>query len=869
VVDAMLRRRRFEMASRAISMFGLLDRCDVDLLHRFLSALVTNGQYRLAVEWARKLAEWEMRSQTQLPEFLRWTPSALVSEMVVSGDFDQALKFIHELNLRSEFPVYDLIQRMLAKSQFKQALEHIKRFGLEPEFPPLELMNGMLDAHQWEVAIQFANEVPALWAHFPKEQIVERMIAARDWDAATSYITAFGFDKKVKPSEGGVLPPGTSASGASPVLVDLVRQLIASAELYMAMRKVLTHELQQEFPPRRVIQNMIDMKQHEHALRYMRELKLEEEFRDQMPRIHTDRLAALRSFRAIVKRRADSARLNTTLIGGSSSYSGSFRKEHPGEVVFERLWYRSPDVRTVTAIPDFQDEVEIQRAQSTYGTASTRGGVMRHSSGQKEVQFGANLHGTPQMQPQQLQQQHPPAMVLQQPRATHATEGLPSFLMDSSSKSHEEEIVLRGAGGSSRILRAGSPRENLFDQSSLPSLDDNPTEPSAFERLLGLQQQQKQQKPQQPKQSIDSHQSSQLPSFFQQQQQPSQPQPQQQQSQFSSSMPQSAGRENGSSPQLPSASSMYSQNYGSQLLPSTSQQHPQQQKQEPKQAQQGSESSPYLQSMSQSSPGQALQQQQQQQPYGGIQAPSAFQQQQQQQHQQQQQQRPQQQVPQSPPLMRPGAYGGEPIPRQYYAPSPQQPLQQQQPQQQSPSQQPSYYRAEDMVKRSALPASEFLRSIDPNAGAPSSQMRSGGNQSMHPSQLVGGMSALNLRMPMQQQPQQQQQQLYPGQQPYYPPMGSSNGGSSFNAGSISSQVRNVIQQQPMPQQRQQSYGSSMPGSMYPGQMPSSSMPQQLQNPYNMDPRQQQQQQLQQQRPMMNNGYGSPYSTPLPHQQQHN
>ena len=361
VVDAMLRRRRFEMASRAISSFGLLERNDLSLLHRFFSALVTKGQYRMAVEWARKLAEREAETQMQYPEYLRWTPSALVSAMINAEHYDQALKFIRELQLTNEFPVEDIIGRLLVDAKFAPALSHIKSFGLETRFPALKLMNGMLSAKQWESAISFANEVPALWDHFPKVQLVESMILSKDWTAAFTYIVRFRLDQ-----------PG----GESKILIDLVRALVAESEFFKAMEYVLRYKLETVFPPEKLIQSMIDMKFHHHAKRFMKLLHLEDCFADQKNRIQEDQRADLRSFRALVKRRSEAASIRRGLFGAHNS-------PHESVVIMEKLWYSqskivenipedprqelfNPSLKSQDSFYSLPDETSLARRQSSF-----------------------------------------------------------------------------------------------------------------------------------------------------------------------------------------------------------------------------------------------------------------------------------------------------------------------------------------------------------------------------------------------------------------------------------------------------------------------------------------------------------------------
>mmetsp|Transcript_7067 Transcript_7067/g.13055 ORF Transcript_7067/g.13055 Transcript_7067/m.13055 type:complete len:864 (+) Transcript_7067:273-2864(+) len=452
-VDRLVHLRRFEMASRAISKFGMLDKREVKVLHRFLSALVTQSQYRLAVDWARKIAEWEVRNNEQLPDVLRWTPSSLVSAMVVAEDYDQALKFIHELNLRSEYPVQDLIGHMLANSQFKQALEHIKCFGLEPHFPPLSLMDGMLDAQDWETAVRFANEVRGLWDHFPKTNLIERMISAKDWAAVILYIQQFRIVDP-KPDPNGEAPP---------VLVEFIRALIAAAELFKAMKYVLKFELQKTFPPEKLIQNMIDVKQHEHALRYMKLLNLESKFEDQKKRIKQDQIAALRLFRGIQKRRRESARMSRGLLGASSFSSGVFPDLGMGNdtKICEKLWYVSPHKTIVKEIPPRESEHElIKRTQQENKPPLQEQQLRLLQQQQQQLMF--LKHHEEQMNFMPERQQAPSSF-------------LGRVSSDFDTQDNGEEIILLGSGSSlnetyqqqspPQGAYQGSPPQSVYQQS--------------------------------------------------------------------------------------------------------------------------------------------------------------------------------------------------------------------------------------------------------------------------------------------------------------------------------------------------------------------------------------------------------------------
>jgi len=349
VVETYLKQRRFELAARALSKAP--GEWTPALLARFLSELLLRKQYRLAVTWIQRLQSTEAKqalgAAAQNYEELCWTPSALVKRMVTAGDLDDALKFIKEIGLQGDFDVKALIDGMLSRAQYKRGLDHIKQFQLERQFSTLELMNGMLQANDWEVAIKFANEVPALWDHFPKEEVVKRMITARDWPSAVSYIKTFNLSED---------------KSNSSVIVALVRAQIASSELYKAMKNVIKYKIEGVFSPKNLIQTMIDCKQHEHAIRFMKMLHLEQEFQSEMPRIHSDRIADVKAFRLRMKRRREEAqqrfgfKLSTSLRINEGPLHCPISQ---GEIVDEKLWFSDGKSSYVESIPPLKEEPEL------------------------------------------------------------------------------------------------------------------------------------------------------------------------------------------------------------------------------------------------------------------------------------------------------------------------------------------------------------------------------------------------------------------------------------------------------------------------------------------------------------------------------
>ena len=291
LVAELCKQRRFEMASRAVVEFKVIEREAFGVLEEFIRELFAEGRYLLAMNWAKTLQA--LPEDVNLPENLRLTPSLVVKRIVDACAYDAALKFIKEYGLQADFPVLELINGLVAQGEFRQACNHIKKFGLAKTVEPTPLIEGMLAEGMWSDALSL---IRGAQTDFPDLKLSEmytptvlltKMIDFHDWEAVTSYLTTFAFDSKKEEHK--------------EVFVHFVSELITAGELYKAMKYADEYDLGEDFSGEKIINIMIELGQHQHAMYFMKKLDLEDKFKDKMAEIQAHRISTLRSHRRLMQ----------------------------------------------------------------------------------------------------------------------------------------------------------------------------------------------------------------------------------------------------------------------------------------------------------------------------------------------------------------------------------------------------------------------------------------------------------------------------------------------------------------------------------------------------------------------------------------
>ena len=291
LIADLCQQRRFEMASRAVVEFKVIEREAFDVLDAFITALFTEGRYLLAMNWAKTLQG--LPAEAKLPAKLCLTPSIVVQRMIDATAYDAALKFIKDHHLEGDFPVKELVEGLVEKREFRQAVGHVKRFGMAKDVPPTPLIEGMLEEGLWNDAISLIRGSKTDFPELKLDEVyaptvlLTKMIDLHDWEAVRSYLKVFAFDAKKAEHKN--------------VFVHFVSELITAGELYKAMKYAEEYALGEDFSGEKIINIMIELGQHQHAMYFMKKLEMEDKFKDKMAQIQAHRLRTLRSHRRLME----------------------------------------------------------------------------------------------------------------------------------------------------------------------------------------------------------------------------------------------------------------------------------------------------------------------------------------------------------------------------------------------------------------------------------------------------------------------------------------------------------------------------------------------------------------------------------------
>ena len=280
VARAQAGKRRFDRASRVVEEMGLGGGGAADPtgeeLRAFVVALVDDAQFALAMKWLPK---------TDIP------PDRAVNAMLAKGHLETALKYIADLKLDALYDVGRVVADLVDQGNVAGAQRYVTRFGLEARFPPHVMVERMLAALQWDAALALAQASPPnVRAAFPASVVAARAVEARDWVSAIKLTHMAGVPLTAK-SKADIPEPALNA------LRVLVRGLVQDKRLFLATRLVRDYRLEDEFPPVELVRSMVREHQFHHALRFMRVFKLQKEFEADMEMITKARERELVEFR--------------------------------------------------------------------------------------------------------------------------------------------------------------------------------------------------------------------------------------------------------------------------------------------------------------------------------------------------------------------------------------------------------------------------------------------------------------------------------------------------------------------------------------------------------------------------------------------
>ena len=304
-VKALSEKRRFEAAANELRKHNLLN--DAQALNQFLATLIGASQYRLAFNLVEKSSAVACA----------WTPHAIVNAMISTGHFDQALRYIEKYRLGSAIEPQSIIEKILRRGDVRLALPHIKIFCLEHIYTPGAMIEQCVQQCEWDMAIKLLrdsrqhDDFKAISAKFPPENLIERMIKARDWVAALRFLHQFGYGVQLVEDDEDLVEERESddAKKKEPIkshqslYIDLIKGLVADRQLYIAMRCVLKYRLESEFPLATVLAAMVQTNQFQFAIRFSKLLHMEHVLDgDARQRIHWERLKMMNNYRALAGR---------------------------------------------------------------------------------------------------------------------------------------------------------------------------------------------------------------------------------------------------------------------------------------------------------------------------------------------------------------------------------------------------------------------------------------------------------------------------------------------------------------------------------------------------------------------------------------
>ncbi|KAH9192162.1 hypothetical protein AeNC1_005869 [Aphanomyces euteiches] len=284
VVRLVLDQRHFDLAGRLIREHKLAE--NQQLVTFFIMELVRSGRFHLAVRYAQELVPQFNGGDEHVTDRPMWTPTTLVMAMIRAQQYKTALKYAKQFNLETEFPVKKFVQGMLHEKAWADAFAVIMEHNMEKEFPIDILITNMLSERQWSAAIK-SIKMAKRGDVFTTKVLVQRMIQSGDFLATLNYLKEFSLTDDL----------------------DLVRQMLNSMlhfnELYKAIKYSIKFGLASEpaYNPSRLIDLAIDRRQFHVASLYIKKLKLENEFQDDLRHIAHEKDGLLATFRALMARK--------------------------------------------------------------------------------------------------------------------------------------------------------------------------------------------------------------------------------------------------------------------------------------------------------------------------------------------------------------------------------------------------------------------------------------------------------------------------------------------------------------------------------------------------------------------------------------
>ncbi|KAF0689631.1 Aste57867_18930 [Aphanomyces stellatus] len=304
VVRLVLDQRQFDLAGRLIREHKLAD--NQQLVTFFIMELVRSGRFHLAVRYAQELVpEFNAGDAASATNRPMWTPMTLIKAMIRAQQYKTGLKYTKQFNLEAEFPVKKFIQGLVQEKAWVDAFSVILEHKLEAEFSVDLLIDNMLGARQWSSAIK-CIKMGKRGDVYTGKVLVLRMILCGDFLSTLTFLKEFDLTDDVA----------------------LVRQMISSmlryGEFYKAIKYSIKFGLSTEpaFDSARLIELAVDRKQYHVARLYIKKLKLEAQFQDDLRHIaheKDDMLVRFRDFMARKRQRQRSPEFQARLrlcLGG-------------------------------------------------------------------------------------------------------------------------------------------------------------------------------------------------------------------------------------------------------------------------------------------------------------------------------------------------------------------------------------------------------------------------------------------------------------------------------------------------------------------------------------------------------------------------
>ncbi|RQM28821.1 hypothetical protein B5M09_008298, partial [Aphanomyces astaci] len=281
VVRLVLDNRQFDLAGRLIREHKLAE--NQQLVTYFVMELVRSGRFHLAVRYAQELVPHFNAPVVDPSTRPMWTPSTLVKAMIRVQQYKPALKYTLQFHLEGEFPVKKFVQGMLHEKTWLDAFTVILEHKLETAFSLDNLIDNLLGEQQWSAAIKCVKMAKRT-AVYTGPVLVRHMIQSGDFLSTLHYLKAFDL------------------TGDVALVRHMLDFMCRYGELYKALKYSVKFGLAAEpaYDPRRLIDMAIDRRQFHVAQLYIKRLKLDDLYQDDLRHIahEKDHLAA--SFRALM-----------------------------------------------------------------------------------------------------------------------------------------------------------------------------------------------------------------------------------------------------------------------------------------------------------------------------------------------------------------------------------------------------------------------------------------------------------------------------------------------------------------------------------------------------------------------------------------